>query len=82
MGEIQASRANTLDRILNEIDLPDPANGYFSYNVEDFFGDYVDALGQRGMQGSGSLEMSTLPGENPICRASFWTFCWVGALSQ
>ena len=61
--QTQASRANTLDRMLNDIDLPDLSNGYFSYPVDDFFVDYVDALGQRGLQSSGSLAMSTAPGE-------------------
>lgn len=61
--QTQASRANTLDRMLNDIDLPDLSNGYFSYPVDDFFVDYVDALGQRGLQSSGSLAMSTAPGK-------------------
>lgn len=62
MAQIQASRASTFERILNDIDLPDLPNGYFSHPVDDFFGEYVDALGQRGLQGSGSLELSTAPG--------------------
>ena len=61
--QLQATRANTLDRMLNDIDLPDLSNGYFSYPVDDFFVDYVDALGQRGLQSSGSLAMSTAPGK-------------------
>ena len=71
--QTQASRANTLDRMLNDIDLPDLSNGYFSYPVEDFFVDYVDALGQRGLQSSGSLAMSTAPGKDqqrPSCDTS------------
>ena len=64
MAQIQASRANTFERILNDIDLPELPNGYFSHDVNDFFGDYVDALGQRGLQGSGVLELSSTPGEN------------------
>ena len=63
LPQTQAARANTLDRMLNDIDLPDLSNGYFSYSVDDFFVDYVDALGQRGLQSSGSLALSNAPGK-------------------
>ena len=45
----QASRQNTMD-LLDE--LPDIGNGFFSFPVDDFFGNYVEELGQRGMQGA------------------------------
>lgn len=66
MAQLQASRTNTLDRALNDIDLPDLSNGYFSFPVDDFFGDYVDALGQRGIQGAGSLELTSAQGPFPL----------------
>lgn len=62
MPEVQADRANTLDGILEE--LPDFSDGYFSYPVEDFFPQYVERLGQGGLQepaqGSGELSLVKL----------------------
>lgn len=62
MTQIDASRASTFERMLNDMDLPELPNGFLSHPVDDFFGDYVDALGQRGLQGSGSLGLTTAQG--------------------
>lgn len=48
MSKIQAARANTLEGFLNE--LPELPSDYFSYPVDDFFDNYVEELGQRGLQ--------------------------------
>ena len=48
MPPVQATRADTLDGILDE--LPDFSDGYFSYPVDDFFPQYVERLGQGGVQ--------------------------------
>lgn len=56
---MQVQRANTLDGILNGDfdDLPELNAGYFSFPVDDFFDNYVDALGQqKGMQGVGATD--------------------------
>lgn len=63
---VQVQRANTLDGILNGEfdDLPELNAGYFSFPVDDFFDNYVDALGQqKGMQGNGATE----PGKSFLC---------------
>ena len=59
MAQIQAARANTLDTFLEE--LPEIPAGYFSFPVDDFFDNYVEELGQRGGQGSGSLPSGSNP---------------------
>jgi hypothetical protein len=59
---VQVQRANTLDGILNGDfdDLPELNAGYFSFPVDDFFDNYVDALGQqKGMQGVGATDPGT-----------------------
>lgn len=48
MAGIQASRAYTLDGILEE--LPELPSGYFSFPVDDFFDNYVEELELRGLQ--------------------------------
>ena len=45
---MQASRANTLDGILDE--LPDLSDGYFSYEVDQLFPQYVDMLNTKGIE--------------------------------
>lgn len=58
---MQVEGSHSLDLLLDE--LPELPSGYFSFPVDDFFENYVEELGQRGLQ-NGSSE--TAPGTGKL----------------